>query len=356
MNKMVWAFVAGLCLTACDDQRDLYATSQPMLYVEADWMPSLGTDNMSQRATAMIYKTDHPCTKEYFHQAKCMTTRVTAGQYDILLFNGLMYSPSETHLDNIYFTGTEGIETFQAHAQETSANKRLTKQANEIIASNEMEILTSIHVRKEVKGDKGYYLKYKNGKNGFPVIPDYVEDSLFLTPYPVSYEAQIVVDLINPSSAYVANGALRGFAGSVFMATRMPSQNSVTHQFKLNSLRITDEGDAADPLHPERGSIESPVFITFGPPLDVPERKYEFEISIVLKDGSEVNKVLDVTDQVTPVINQIKAHLMSTNPVPIKLTIPIHLTVELPIISSTSGGSIGVDDWGDDEIIRFPIK
>ncbi len=357
MRRLTAILLATLLLAACDDSlRDLYGVSRPLLYIEADWMPTLQQADMSQNATALFYLDGRLAHKEYFLKPNSITAAIPAGTYDILLFNGLMYSPEQTHLDDIYFCGTESPETFEACVKEAPSNKRLLRQDGEMLASCEMEPLTTYRLRHSVEGEEGFYVKYNDGRKTGQEIADYVEDSLCVVPFAVTYEAQIKVHLTHPSSAAVANGALRGMAGSVFMATRKPSLTKVTHQLKLNNLRITHPGTPGDPSDPERGTIESPLFFTFGPPVDDPARTYEFVLSIVLKNGSTIEKTFDISPQIKPVVEQIRARLEVNLPIQIDLEIPIAIDTELPeIIDNGDSGSIGVGDWGDDEIIHFPV-
>ncbi len=342
-------------LVGCDQQRDLYGVSPPALYIEGDWRPTLSLDNMSQRATAILYNQSGMAAKEYFIRPNCVTARIPqSGEYKILLFNGLMYSPEETHLDQIYFCGTEQAETFEACAREAPANNRLTREDREFIASNDMELLTSLCKTAIITGESDYYLKYKNGKNGNTIPPNHVKDSLFMVPVAVSYEAQVMIQLVNPSSAGIANGALRGFAGSVFMESRLPSHAPVTHHLRFNNLRITNPGTPDDPDDPETGTIESPVFVTFGPPLDLSDRRYEFFLSIVLKDGTPFERTVDITDKMLPVIASINACRTGETPTSGRIFIPINLSFSLPKLLDNTG--IGVNGWGDEEVIRVPIR
>ncbi len=354
MRYILSIIAATLLLAGCQKQRDLYGVSHPMLRIVGDWSPSLGESDMSYNATAVLYKQNGGTTKEYFLSPNSVTTNVTRGTYDIFIFNGLMYSPDDTHLDNICFRGTSSCETFEACANEAPANKRLTTKAGEVIASNEMGILAHSYACVEVTGNNEYYIKYKDGKNGFPVVPDYVEATLPLTPRAVSYYAQVTVDLVNPQSAFSASGALRGFAGSVFLCSRMPSHNPVTYHLRLNNMDIYDEGVEGDPLRPAKGTIESLPFATFGPPLDLPGRSYEFEITVTLRDNTERTWTIDVTDQITPIIAQITANLDESQP-QTEVTIPINISLTLPVVADVSG-SIGVGEWGEDEIIIVPIR
>ncbi len=341
--------LTALLAWGCTDHRDLYEVAHPMLAVEGDWMPSLDKQNMTQDATVMVYLDgERVAAKEYFYSPNSVTVKLTSGTYDVLLFNGLMYSEQDTHLDGIYFCGTDRVSSFEGCAREAAANKRLTKADGEIVASNDMEILTSALVHGKFDGQNNYFIKYRNGKNGFPSYEDYVESSVSLTPAAVSYNARVTVNLTNPSNAAVANGALRGFAGSVMMASRMPSHQGVTHHLRLNNLWI-------DPADDTKGRIESPVFVTFGPPLDLPGRKYGFEISVILKDGSTYNETIDVTEQVEPLIAKMRQNLGQAVPVHPRIAIELSVDVTLPDVEDRSG-SIGVGEWGDDEIIRVPIK
>ncbi len=353
MKRLLLIICAAGAFTGCVEQRDLYGVSSPLLYIEGDWEPSLDRTDMSQDATAVVYDGSGLVDKEYFYNPDNTTAPLTAGTYDIMIFNGLMYSEDDTHIDGVLFRGTGRIETFEAYAKEATANKRLVMREGEYIATNDMEVLTSMSQSKTVEGENGYYVKYKDGKNGYPVVPDYIEDELFMTPRPVSYECSVVVTLTNPGGAATANGALRGFAGSVFMQSRMPSHTEVVHQFRLNSLTYIDP----DPVTGEpRGTLhlQEPL-VTFGPPLDLPGRRYELELSILLKDNTTENRTFDITDQVEPIVAQLTAQLDDESPI-ISITIPIEIVdpIVLPVITPDTG--IVIDDWSDDEEITVPIR
>lgn len=332
----------------CTRQRDLYDISSPLLQIEGDWVPSLNIANMSNQATAMVYGPDE-VNKQYFLESNSVKAKVSKGKYDVMIFNGLMFSEDETNLDNIYFRNTDSLDTFEAFGEEGHENKRLARVNGEFIISNEMELLTSRRASVEVMGENVYFLKYKNGKNGFDSYDDYVEDEIKVTAMPVSYLARVTVTLKNPEGAAVANGALRGFARSVLMGTRFPSHLEGTHQMRLNNMKYTD------PDSNLYATIESPEFVTFGPPVDLPERTYEFELKIALRDGREVHEIFDVTPQILPVIDAMRVNLSEETVIPIRLTIPIALTIDLPEVDLDAGG-IDIDQWDDDEIIQIPIR
>ena len=356
MRKQILFISALLLCVACDKQRDLYDTASPLLRIEGNWVPSLDRQDMSNRATAMFYK-EGDITKEFFYRPNSVTTKVSRGSYDILLFNGLMFSEENPNLDHIFFRNSANIETFEAVAVEVAPNNRLVRANGEYIASNDMEILTSAHGKMFVEGESQYVLKYRDGRNGFPKEEDYVESELQLIPYALSYYAQVVVHLINPSSAFIANGALRGFVGSAFLASGMPSHFDVTHQFRLNNMKITNRSTRYDLDDPERGTIESPWFVTFGPPLDKADRHYSLELSIILRNGNEVNHTFDVTEQVNHSVHRIQNHrLFAPKDIHIEITIPIEISFELEELEEDDSNlMINVDNWEDDEVIHVII-
>jgi hypothetical protein len=269
-----------------------------------------------------------------------------------------MFSEDNTNLDHIDFRNTANVETFEAVVAEVAPNGRLGRANGEYIASNEMELLTSAYKRSFVEGEQQYLIKYSNGHNGYPTLDDYIESELRMTPIAVSYLCQIIVCLVNPSSAFIANGALHGFAGSAFMASGEPNAGFiVTHQLKLNRLTITNEGTPDDPDDLERGTIESPLFVTFGPPLNRPERQYTFDLSVILRDGVEVNHTFNVTDQIEKAICEILDYRENFGEIHFNLIIPIEIFIELPKVEpDTPGGEIvNIKPWGDDEIITVKI-
>lgn len=350
-NRTIYIVVlAAVALVGCDEQRDLYIKSGPMIQATGDWNPSLGRTDMTMDATAVAYDASGLAAKEYFFNPTTVTIPVDRDTYDVVLFNGLMYSANDTHLDNIWFRGIDKLDTFEAVAREGALIKRLGTRSgeNEYIASNDMEIITSAVERQDVDASRSYYIKYRNGENGFDTPKDYIYSELDMTPVAMSYEAQLVVTVKNISSAYSASAALYGFVGSAFMASRMPSHFYVSHHFNLNNKKMIDTPK-------DVGTIESPVFVTFGPPLDAPDNKYEVLVKITLINGEDFDvPIFDVTDQLADVIEAIKENQTGGGTTQYRLEIPVTIEVDLPIVDPVEG-SIGLDKWGDEEEIRVPV-
>ncbi len=131
----------------------------------------------------------------------------------------------------------------------------------------------------------------------------------------------------NLSSAQLLQGAMRGFARKVYMASAETAPTPATHVFKLNS-RVWDAGS-------DRHGTVSKSFLSFG---RLPQDDdYQINVDAVFIDGTihEEQLLWDVTDQVT-------AHPADA------IDINIDLAMELPLITE----GIFVGDW-DDEIIKI---
>lgn len=359
--------IVVLLFAGCSDQRDLYSLSTSVMQIESDWVPSLNKYNM-QEATAMFYKDGGGVMKEYFSQPNGVKARVSRGQYDLLIFNGVMESKNVTNLDHIYFRGIERPETFEAYTEEGTAAKRLARSADEYIASNNMELLACAYDNVFIEGDQEYYLKYKNGKDAHPVTSDYIEVVKDLVPRAVSYRFCVkFTNLVNPTSARSASGALRGFAGSVFVVSenRMPKTGfSATHHLNLTTsangnMHTTPDGRVI-------GTAQTPLFVSFGPPLPgslgelESSGRFTFELNFLLTDNTEfvpLNGAIDITPQVNEIIEKIYRYHRGEGSLTYDenlFTIEIADEIFLPVVQPEN--IVSVVDWDDDEEILVWIK
>ena len=351
MRKILIIFLAAVALAGCDRQRDLYVISSPLLQIEGDWRLSLGIAEMRD-ATAMLYKDDGTSGKWLFRQPNTVLAKVSRGEYDVLVFNGLMFDELDTNLDAVFFRNTDRAETFEAVAAPATPNPRLMRSEDEYLASNDMEVFTSAESMIRVDGEQQFSIIYRNGERIAEAGADHVEEELYLAPLARSYRCRVIVHLTNPSNALSAAGSLRGFAGSAFAFSGLPSHFEVTHQLKLNDLTITNSGTREDPDDQEEGTVRTPWFVTFGPPLDMPARRYTFDLTVWLRNGQAMSKEFEVSDeQIGRIIERITEYRSGEPAAP--PVIVLEFCMELP--ENLSGGSVSVDGWGDDELITVPI-
>lgn len=347
MNRLVHVTVLA-CLAmfvcSCTKHRNLYVASSPQLLISNNWAPS--QCDIDNGATVMIHNRPSDPT-ELIPNAIHKIIELDKGLYDILVFNGLMYSPTETHLDNIVYRGTDKFETFEAVITHMDAGSRFRAQPDEVIVDFPDILATHSTSGHDIAARRKFEMKYRDGVNGYPSNLKHTEDTVHFTPCRVTHSCQVIARVRNPKSARVVQAKLHGFAQSVFLANRMPAHNSITHQFKLNSLKL-------DPTNPDMGTISSPVFTTFGPPLDLPGRRYTIDVNVLLTNSEELGMMtFDVTDQVEQAIATLSAERL--NDTPIMDTFYIHIEYELPVVVS-DGMDVGVGDWGEDIIITVPIE
>jgi hypothetical protein len=363
-------------LAGCHTQDDLYALSSPVLRVKSDWSyvpgwagneteAEAGTETetgagsrASGQATVMLFGEGgedgeggevREVRKTFLNSSSSVELPITRGEYDVLVSNGLFQSENITPLDHVWFRGTGNLETFEAVVAEVTPNRFLSRAEGEYIASCSMEILASAQGHVSIEGENRYYLKYRDGENGWPEIPNYAEQEITLIPWPVSYVTRIAVSVANPESmarlpsgSPVISAALRGFSGSVFNARRRPNPDFlVTHQTNLNSYCDTGEN---------LGQVEA-SFVSFGPPLDRrPGYECSLEIFAGLVDGSEVRRTFSLDEAVSELIDRIEE--CRAGELPITMTIPIEIDLALPEVEPSGGGGsfVGVNPWEDIEV------
>ncbi len=143
----------------------------------------------------------------------------------------------------------------------------------------------------------------------------------------LTHNVNITAHVENLSSAQLLQGAMRGFARKVYMASGETTRTPATHIFKINN-RVWDD------VSKKHGTV-SKSFLSFGR-LPGPE-EYRLNIDAVFIDGTIYDGQLlwDVTGEVA-------------SAPPEAIDIDIGIEIQLPLITD----GIFVGDW-EDEIIRL---
>lgn len=350
IRGFIFTIIVIMGFAACTDHRDLDVASLPLLLVKNDWKPSRTNldktelddpeDYTDPKATVMIYPLPSPifcldnCRRKMFG--------LDQGNYHILVLNDYLYSESHSFLRYIQYRGTDQFETFEACV--TTSGDVFKSRQGEVVVNNPDTLATRSTVDVTVVGQKGFHLKYKDGEHKFPAVKEHVEDSLLFIPCRVVHGCVVTVRANNIAALNgvgKVRASLRGFSGSVFLANRMPGHSNVTHQFSLNGLRVNGEV----------GTI-SARFSTFGPPLDLPERRYELEIYVLYPSGREAPPFLfDVTDQLVPQIARMNDDRLDSKPIMDDIQINVTITLE----NDKGDWDVGLDDWGDETIVTIPM-
>ncbi len=366
-----------LFAVACTRVRNLHDTTGARLEVEGSWSKSLGIDDMYD-ATVLLHKADGSRGKEYLSRPNGTTTRVKRGDYDVMVFNGVMVSEEETNLDHVFFRGTDSLGSFEAYAARGNPLPRLPRHDDEYIASNEMELLTFAHHRVYIDADENIYVRYDNGKyTGTEASVAFLAGRVESVPRAVSFRFQVLMNgIINPVSARNVTGSLRGFLGSAYMpysGERPRPGFRATHHLTFTQPKGTRT--RVDMNGSERGELVSQTFVTFGPPLPQTEDEvkklprtgvYFFEPVFLLRDGTEYAPgIYDVTDQVNRTIRRMLEHHGDGEDISLDeniFEIVIDDVVTLPIVEDDGGngggggGGVSVDPWEDDEEVIVWIR
>lgn len=337
----------ALLMISCTDQRDLFVASRPMLLIKNEWNPAR-IDTEDEGATLMIYPRDNQTVLLDDPSRKIL--EIEEGAYDMLLFNSQMYSEAEPNLDNICYKNTKDFYRFEACANEMAPVRRFRTKAGEVVIENPDTLATRSTASLALHDNTKFQMKYKNGENGFITTPNYIADSVMFVPCRVVHVCHIIAHVVNAKALNgrgIVKGSLRGFAGSCFIAQRLPSHTNVTHQGNLNHLQF-DAGSTSD-------GVISLSFSTFGPPLDLPSRTYELDLDVRYPSGSEIHLPFDVTEQLKPQIERLNAQRLAHTPILDDIIIRIELELG-PDPGPGDNWDVGLEEWGDDIIVSVPIK
>lgn len=359
-TKYLLAALAPL-MAACTELRDISDRTDLVLDIEASWSHSLGQADM-RNATVLLHHSDGEQSRAHLTRSNGVTARVKHGDYDVMVFNGVMESEERTNLDHIRFRGTDRHGTFEVYSTEAEPMMRLSRAESEMIASNDMELFTFAHHRVSVDGDGAIYSRYDNGERVNESIDQHVAQTLASTPCALSFRYQVVLtNVVNPLSARSGAGALRGFMGSVFVpATGARPRPGVqaTHHLALsapNGTRIRTRADGE-----QVGTLVTSQFVSFGPPLPAEgnslpaEGEYFFNPVFALYDGTEFRPgPIDITAQVNAMIERKLDHHAGRHisHAENSFVITIDDEIMLPLISGGGGLPVDVEPWPDDEII-----
>ena len=250
---------------------------------------------------------------------------VPVGEYSVVVFNESVYDVYWN--DAIHFTGVDSYTDFAATiVLDDAANYPFYRQlADEELIVQPFRLaswsLDDFTVTKEmVERTRSRVKVASRAEDPENVLTGIVMRAL-------TRNVNVTVHTENLSSAQLLQGAMRGFARKVYMASAKTTRTPATYIFKLNS-RVWDAGS-------QRHGTVSKSFLSFG---RLPEaEEYRLNVDAVFIDGSIHDKQLlwSVTDQVT-------AHRADA------IDINIYLDMQLPHITE----GIYVGDW-DDETIKL---
>lgn len=356
LNSLL-GFMVTIVLIGCTDHRDLHVDAKPLFIVKNDWSEAR---LIPEGATAMFFARPDPKVPMLSDPTR-HKLYLEPNIYDILVFNEVMLSSTDSNLEGIAYRGTDKFNTFGAYAKPSQVNAIFKSAEDEVMVGYAYPepLATRTEEQREILTEKEYVMKYQNGKNGFAVYRDYDADSTEFLPIRVTRKVKVIAHVRNFKKGIRVSGTLRGMAEGVLLATRQPDGAKATYVFDLNNAVV-------DPEREDGYIIVSPSFTTFGPWWnDYPSsRNYTLDL-LVGKNGDTFRYTFDVTKSdgetvtrsVGDAILKIKveeAQFLKDGTPPKMEEIIIEVWLALP---TGTDGSIDVDlgDWGTDIIIPIPI-
>ena len=345
--------ILAILLTSCTKQRDLYIENSPLFVVKADWSESTLSPH---GATALVFNEQRAVLNNPYMQPPTATQpqRVTPDRYNILLFNNLMFSPTDNEFANIIFQNTDRFETFEAVARENAqVNEVFRSSADEMFIHNTDIIAAATYRDKVIAEGLEYVMKYKDGIRTGNYEGGYLNDEVELTPVRLTRNVQVVLRVKGYKPAFALYGTLRGFAQGVNLSTRKPTGGKATHAgFAINRAIEADDCYI----------LTSDVFTSFGMWWDDKPQSniYTLDVLARYKGQSDVFAYsFDVSECVEVAAQAIKSEeelYRTVGTVPKMDTIIIEVTLTLPdVIGDDEGLDVGVEDWGEVVIIPVPM-
>lgn len=342
---------------SCTDQRDLYVDCKPLFIIKNDWSAArLNPDG----ATAMFYARAKPYEPMYDNPYR-HKLYLEPNTYNILVFNEVMFSPTNPNLEGVVYRGTEEFNTFGAYAKQSPVNPVFKAGPDEVMVGYGYPdpLATTTCEKREILEEKQYLLKYKDGKNGFTVYDDYDADSIDMLPIRVTREVKIIAHVKNLKNQFRVSGTLRGLAEGVLLSNRQPDGSDAAYTFDLNSA-------VPDPAVEGGHIIVSVPFNTFGPWWSNYPSEHKYTLDIVATNTKQIfNYSFDVTQSDGKIVTKSmgeaivkikveEAKYLTDGTPPAMEQIVIELWFDLPAIIDDSI-DVGVGDWGTDIMIPIPI-
>ena len=157
------------------------------------------------------------------------------------------------------------------------------------------------------------------------VSPQY-GDTIRVNMRRLTYDTRVLVTVKNLKSAYIIQGALRGFSQKVYLSSAVTELLPSTQFFRLGEF-VFNEGSTSD------GTTET-TFKTFGKLPQGALASYSMMLDVLLVDGSRHIPEVEYDYDLTENINLQNGPLIN-----------IAVSIELPEVN----GGIGVGDWEDEE-------
>lgn len=334
--SLLFLIVVTLIFASCERrllEEEFYETA--LLPVKIDWsksgipvIDSTGND-LVHRVSLRFFPHDGSKPFEKYLEGNIMNGKVELpiGEYSVIVFNESVH---DVYLEDAFrFTDIDNYSKFAATIIETNRDNYpyYTPVAGEKLVVEPYFLsswsLDTLIVTKEMV----QISRFNSRTTSTKVEAEKMLQALSnIKMRHLTYHVNVTAHVQNLVSSQLRQGALRGFAGKVYMASANTEEIPVTYIFKMNNVVWYDNRKID-------GTI-SKSFLSFG---RLPQNeKYWFNMDILLVTGEKYDQPLlfDITEKIVdhPKVN---------------INIDLEINFSLPYVE----GGVNVGGWDDESII-----
>lgn len=332
---LLGSVLLSLCATSCD-RRELTYYMEAEIEIRADWSGAgLDAGEAGNGATVIFYPKNGGMPKKVLMGDRTYgKARLTAGQYDVIVFNRSFEDFGSLAFRGDYYSE---LEAYARHLEtrmdpDTRVVTRVIVSSPEKLAVDRMEGFT---VTEDMLGN---FSPSSPLRNRSALTSDETGNcALAFSPQCLTREVKVQVNVTGLNNIRSAVGTLTGVAESINLSTGKVSTETVTQQFALDELEFTSGS-------PYNGTLTG-HFNTFGFETEIPR---QLLLNALLVDGKTVveNKFDIIAHELEEEDGTLVLYIEVTAP-----TIP---DVK-PEGGSDSGFDADVEDWGDEKESELPL-
>lgn len=322
--------LAVLCLTACERRplEDVTYSDTALVPVKIDWSESGISvsqprgDDYVHRVSIRFFPKDGSEVFDRYLEGNVAegSIEVPVGKYSVVVFNEAVTDPYWSN--SVYFTDVNDYANFAANIADDDPSQYpfYTPLPNEKIVVEPLKLASWSLDDFEITPEMTRELCGSSGTEGVTTALTKI------VMHRLSYNINVLAEVENLSSAQFIQGATRGFANKVFMASRVTTQDSGTHIFTFNGRKWAEGSD-------KNGTTEKD-FLSFG--LLPSPSQYKLHMDVLFTTGEVYQPteplLFDVSDQANRYANS---------------NIKLRVKLALPY----KEGGIDVGGWEDEDHI-----
>lgn len=330
MRTVIWCLIPVL-LFGCERRELSYPlpSTEADVEITADWSGAgLGEEEQHHGATALFYPASGGSPEVVLMGDRTRkVVRLAEGRYSVILFNRSFHDFGRTA-----FRGESTYSTLEAYAKRIEplgTDGAETPPAGRVVTEGPDELAVARMETFEVTGNAAAAARGEENSNSLHLLPEKLTGRLTV---------RILIRGLNNIRS--ASCTLGGVAGSVFLASGMCPEETVTQKFELSDAVFL-------PGSPDEGTL-SATFPVFGFDGELP---HELSLEALLVDG-KTEYTADFKDMEITRTEEADGSISFT----IELTGTEPVPDVKPEGGSGSGFDVDVGGWGDDVNTDIPVK